>query len=340
MTPQNFDGSPIVIRGLSKMYPKGVRAVNDVSFEVKSGHIQALLGPNGAGKTTVLKALVTLSPPTAGTVQICGFDVTKHRHDVVKRIGFVNQATTYDLYATPDSHLRLYGRLYGLSRSASNARAQGLLRQFGLEAERRRRVATLSGGMRRRLDILTALIHEPSVLIMDEPTTGLDPTGRQSVWNLIHELNSAFGITVLFTTHYLDEADQHAGNVVVIDHGEIIAEGSPAALKDRLGGTSIVLRLGAGADCEGACNVVERLSSTIRAVVSADMLQVVVRDARNSTLPVLQALFDAGVPFTSLEVRHPSLEQVYFSLTGKEFSEDEPKKVATAAGWGTYGKAQ
>lgn len=332
--------SPIVTSGLSKSYPKGVQAVDNVSFKVGRGEILALLGPNGAGKSSILKVLASLSPPTTGHVEICGFDVTRQRDQVVRRIGFVSQSTSYDGHATPDSHLRLYGRLYGLGRKASRLRAQELLVRFGLEAERGRKVTTLSGGMRRRLDILTALIHEPAVLIMDEPTTGLDPTGRRSVWSLIDELNSALGITVLFTTHYLDEADQHAANVVVIDNGAIIAEGSPAALKDQLGGSSLVLRLGPDADGEAAQRAVEGIPDTIRTVLSPDRLHVVIRDARNSIFPVLKALFDAQVPFTSIEVRHPSLEEVYFSITGKIFVEVEAKKATAAPSWGAYRKGQ
>ncbi|CAN5365550.1 daunorubicin resistance protein DrrA family ABC transporter ATP-binding protein [soil metagenome] len=340
MMSDTSNDSPIVISGLSKSYPGGIQAVNNVSLTVEHGEILALLGPNGAGKSSILKVLASLSPPTAGHVEICGFDVTRQRDQVVRRIGFVSQSTSYDTHATPDSHLRLYGRLYGLGRKASSLRAQELLVRFGLEAERRRKVTTLSGGMRRRLDILTALIHEPAVLIMDEPTTGLDPTGRRSVWSLIDELNSSLGITVLFTTHYLDEADQHAARVVVIDDGAVIAAGSPIALKDQLSGTSLVLRLAPDTNGEAAQRAVDGVPDTVRTTLSRDELHVVVRDARNSILPVLKALFDAHVPFTSVEVRHPSLEEVYFSITGKIFVAAEAKTATTAPNWGAYGKGR
>lgn len=334
------DDCPIVISGLSKSYPGGIRAVNDVSLTVERGEIVALLGPNGAGKSSILKTLASLSPPTAGHVAICGFDVTRQRDQVVRRIGFVSQSTSYDTHATPDSHLRLYGRLYGLGRKASSLRAQDLLVRFGLESERSRKVTALSGGMRRRLDILTALIHAPAVLIMDEPTTGLDPAGRRSVWGLIDELNSSLGISVLFTTHYLDEADQHATRVVVIDNGAVIAAGTPAALKDQLSGTSLVLRLDPDANGETAQRAVEGVPDTIRTTLSPDGLHVVIRDARHSILPVLKALFDAHVPFTSVEVHHPSLEEVYFSITGKIFVEAETKIAPTVPIWGTYRKGR
>jgi ABC-2 type transport system ATP-binding protein len=338
--PDTSRGKPIVIKDLSKTYPKGIQAVRNISFAVGEGEILALLGPNGAGKTTVLKTLACLSPPTSGSAEVCGFDVTKQRGEVVRRIGFVGQSSVYDSYATPESHLRLYGRLYGLGGKESRSRSDELLRRFGLEADRRRKVATLSGGMRRRLDIVTALIQEPEILIMDEPTTGLDPSGRQSVWSLINELNGSLGMTVLFTTHYLDEADQHAASVVVIDHGAIIAEGSPAALKDRLGGTSLILRFDPGADLEAARRTVELSPDTVRIVQSENVLQVILGNARQTLAPILKMLFDAQVPFTSIEVQNPSLDQVYFSLTGKEFSEAEPEKPATALGWGAYRKVK
>jgi len=314
---------PVQIRNLGKTYPGGIEAVKEVSLQVEAGETVALLGPNGAGKSTVLKVLASLSVPTDGEVMICGCDVQRERKRAIRQIGFVGQSTSYDGYATPQSHLRLYAQLYGLDGGATR-RIDDLLKRFGLEDVRRRRVATLSGGTKRRLDILTAMIHDPVVLILDEPTTGLDPTSRRDVWKLIDELKSALGIAVLFTTHYLDEADQHATRVVVIDEGTIIAQGPPEVLKAQTGGDTLAVQLDPDADGEAARRVVDGVTDAIRTSLTPGMLHVVVRDARTAIVPVLNALTSAGLLFNSVEVRRPSLSEVYFSLTGKAFSADEP----------------
>lgn len=226
-------------QGLAKTYRGGVEALKGVSFSVLPGMVFALLGPNGAGKSTIVKVLTTLSQPTAGSASIMGYDVVRQPERVRRVIGVVAQKSAVDLEATAAENLLLQGQLYGLSGAELRRRATGLLERFGLADARTRIARTLSGGMQRKLDVAMGLIHQPQVLFLDEPTTGLDPEARADMWREIARLAHEDGLTVVLTTHYLEEADHLAQQVAIIDHGQIVVEGTPDALKAELRGDAI-----------------------------------------------------------------------------------------------------
>lgn len=227
--------SAIEATGLRKSYPGGVEAVRGLSFSVPSGQIFALLGPNGAGKSTTVRILTTLSAPSAGSARVAGFDVVRQPQEVRRRIGYVAQASGVDPTATGRENLLLQGRLFRLPPRDLRSRVSELLELFQLTDAAERPAATYSGGMRRRLDVAMGLIHRPEVLFLDEPTTGLDPESRAVMWKEVKRL-AQDGLTLLLTTHYLEEADQLAQRLVIVDGGQIVAEGTPAELKERLRG--------------------------------------------------------------------------------------------------------
>ena len=225
---------PIRVNGLMKSYGD-VRAVDGVSFEVEAGTIFGLLGPNGAGKTTTVRVLTTLQAPDAGEIEVAGVDAVSDAAVLRERIGLAGQYAAVDDVLTGEENLVMVGRLYGMSRREAKARAAELLERFDLQDAAKRVVKEYSGGMRRRLDLAAALVARPPVLFLDEPTTGLDPRSRLDLWEMIEELTGG-GTTVLLTTQYLDEADRLADDIAVIDHGRVIAQGSPTELKQRVGG--------------------------------------------------------------------------------------------------------
>jgi ABC-2 type transport system ATP-binding protein len=223
----------IKVTGLRKTYPGGVEAVRGLSFSVRSGEIFALLGPNGAGKSTTVRILTTLSAPTAGSARVAGLDVVAQAQEVRRHIGYVAQASGVDVTATGRENLLLQGRLFHLPAPELRTRVNELLELFQLTGAAHRPAATYSGGMRRRLDVAMGLIHQPAVLFLDEPTTGLDPESRAVMWKEVKRLADG-GLTLLLTTHYLEEADQLAHRLAIIDGGRIVTEGTPGGLKERL----------------------------------------------------------------------------------------------------------
>lgn len=222
----------ILVQNLTKTFG-GLTAVDDISFEVNRGEIFAFLGPNGAGKTTTIKMLTTLMRPTNGTLRIDGLDPTREQHEVRKRFGIVFQDSTLDPDLTAWENMEFHAYLYDLARQTWRARAETLLKDFELWDRRGDRVAVFSGGMKRRLEIARGLLHTPQILFLDEPTLGLDPQHRNHLWALVKQRNSADGVTVFLTTHYMDEAERSAQRVAVIDHGKLVAVGTPAELKRR-----------------------------------------------------------------------------------------------------------
>jgi ABC-2 type transport system ATP-binding protein len=221
----------IVVNDLVKRYPSGTEAVRGLSFRVQAGEIFGILGPNGAGKTTTMCVLGTLTAPTAGTATVAGYDVARDPKAVRRRIGFALQEAGVDELATSRELLTLTGRLHGLSRREAARRAQLLLEIVGLDAASRARLGEYSGGMERRVDLASALIHLPDVLFLDEPTEGLDPHARTAIWELLERLNEALGMTILLTTHYMEEADRLCDRIAIVDHGRVVAQGTPAELK-------------------------------------------------------------------------------------------------------------
>jgi ABC-2 type transport system ATP-binding protein len=308
----------IEAESLAKEYPGGVRALDGLSFSVEEGTVFGLLGPNGAGKSTAVKILTTLTHPDAGSASVAGFDVLGEPARVREAIGVVSQAGGLDRQATGRENLRLQGQVFGMGGARLEQRVSGLLDQFGLADAGDRLVRGYSGGMSRRLDVALALVHEPRVLFLDEPTTGLDPEVRAEMWEEIERLTGA-GLSVLLTTHYLEEADRLATRLAIIDRGTVVAEGSPDALKRELRGDAIHVELGNGND-------EAQIRDALAAVPGIDEILVVDRtlharaeDGARSVPAVLAALEAARVEVASVTVARPSLDDVYLRFTGRTF---------------------
>jgi len=293
-----------------------------LSFAVAPGSVFALLGPNGAGKSTAVKILTTLATPDAGRALVTGLDVTENPDTVRRRIGVVAQGSGVDVQATGRENLRLQGQIYGIRGETVERRAQELLDRFGLSEAADRIAKGYSGGMQRRLDIAMALVHDPAVLFLDEPTTGLDPEVRTDMWGEIAELARERGKTVLLTTHYLEEADQLADQVAIVDHGKVVAEGTPEALKRELRGDSIMVDL--EGDYNGAVSgALDGLGAVREVSVDGRVLRARADDGGRAVPLVLQALETHGVGVASVRVARPSLDDVYLKYTGRTFGAAE-----------------
>jgi ABC-2 type transport system ATP-binding protein len=312
----------IETKDLVKTYKNSVRALNGLSLAVKSGSIFALLGPNGAGKSTTVKILTTLSIPDSGEARVAGFDVTREPQKVRRAIGCVAQRSGVDSGSTGRENLTLQGHFHGMRSAELKSRVDELLAQFSLTEAADRLAQTYSGGMQRKLDIATALIHRPSVLFLDEPTTGLDPEARSELWSEIARLSKG-GLTILLTTHYLEEADKLAQYVAIADRGRVVAEGSPEELKAELRGDSVQLDL-ANAQ-EGA-----RVRSALRDVqglrdmeITGTLLQARADHGATAVPGMLLALQASGIGVTSVKVSRPTLDDVYLRHTGRTLAQAE-----------------
>ena len=315
--------SAIEAEGLVKEYPGDVRALDGLSFAVEEGTVFGLLGPNGAGKSTAVRILTTLARADEGTARVAGHDVRSEPERVRSTIGVVAQRGGADREATARENLRLSGRLHGLRGAELERRIQELLDRFGIADAADRIVRTFSGGMERRLDIGLALVHRPRVLFLDEPTTGLDPEVRAAIWDEIRRLAADEGLTILLTTHYLEEADRLAGRLAILDGGKVVTTGTPDALKAELRGDAIAFELANGAG-------EPEVRSALAGVPGIGELQVDdhtvhLRVAAGATaLPgVLTALDANGVAVASATVSRPSLDDVYLRHTGRSFASAE-----------------
>jgi ABC-2 type transport system ATP-binding protein len=308
------DPPAIEADGLAKNYG-ATKALNGLSLRVPQGTIYGLLGPNGAGKTTAVRVFATLLRPDGGRARVLGYDVAEQAARVRERIGLTGQYAALDEYLTGRANLIMIGRLSRLTAAQAKVRADELLDRFDLAAAANRAVKTYSGGMRRRLDLAASLIVRPAVLFLDEPTTGLDPTARASVWSMVREL-AEDGTTLLLTTQYLEEADQLAGRVAVIDAGAVIAEGTPDELKSAVGGEHLEIALTGDADLEAAFTALKPFAAGPIAP-RGERLSVPVSASEGLTTRVVRALDDAGVQVNDVTIRRASLDDVFLSLTGR-----------------------
>lgn len=300
-----------------------VVALDGIDLTVERGQVVGLLGPNGAGKTTTVRILSTLLQPTAGSATVSGFDVVKHPDDVRRAIGLTGQYAAVDEYLTGRENLRMFGDLYHLSPRYVKERSAELLEWFDLADAADRPAKTYSGGMRRRLDLAASLVAQPSILFLDEPTTGLDPRSRLGLWGVINDL-VAQGTTVLLTTQYLEEADQLARDIVVIDHGRVIAHGTSEQLKDQIGGDRIEVSV---VDPALTGQAVEALRSVSTGEPLVEELRVSAPVTGGSTVLVdaIRALDSRGVEVSDLVLRRPTLDDVFLSLTGHLAEEEVPE---------------
>ncbi|MDP4503230.1 ATP-binding cassette domain-containing protein [Nonomuraea turcica] len=307
---------PIVVaEGLHKSFG-GTHALRGLDLSVPKGTVCGVLGPNGAGKTTAVRILATLSDPDAGQARIAGHDVVREAGKVRERIGLAGQYAAVDEKLTGRGNLRMFGRLYHLSRRQAHQRADELLERFGLVDAADRPVTGYSGGMRRRLDLITCLILRPDVLFLDEPTTGLDPRSRGEIWDSIREL-VADGTTVLLTTQYLDEADQLADDIAVVDHGQVIATGTPDELKATIG-DHLDITLEDPAALPAAATVLNTLAGTEPTTTDADRLSVALPATGLRLADIVRELDHAGVAAADVSLRRPSLDEVFLRLTDRK----------------------
>jgi ABC-2 type transport system ATP-binding protein len=311
----------IKARDLVKTYGGKVRALDGLSFTVEAGAVFALLGPNGAGKSTTIKILNTLSRPDSGSALVAGFDVLKEPERVRRAIGCVAQKSGVDPEATGRENLTLQGRIHGLRGQTLKSHVDELLNRFRLTEAADLVARTYSGGMQRKLDIAMGLVHRPRVLFLDEPTTGLDPEARAGLWDDISRLANEDGITVLLTTHYLEEADQLARRLAIVDRGKLVVEGTPDQLKGELLGDAIHIEF-ASAEAEsnvrGALNLLDGLSEI---VVDGHSLHARAAQGATAVPGMLAALESNGLKVASVKVARPSLDDVYLHYTGRIFSE-------------------
>lgn len=304
-----------------RLFSKGaVRALDGVSLRVPAGQVFGLLGPNGSGKTTMVRILSTILKPSEGSARVAGFDVVRQSQKVRQHIGLAGQFATVDENLTGFENLRMIGRLNHLSTRDTSARARELLHDFDLDEAANRLAKTYSGGMRRRLDLAAALVARPPILFLDEPTTGLDPQSRQDLWAIIEGLVEG-GTTVLLTTQYLDEADRLAQQLVVLDQGKIIAQGTSSELKSQLGATVLVLTLHSTSDAQRCAELVADLSD--RAVrVEGMVVELNVDGGPSSAAEALRRVDARGIVVAGLALREPSLDDVFLTLTGHRVAED------------------
>jgi ABC-2 type transport system ATP-binding protein len=323
-------GAPgaIEARGLRRTFKGGIEAVRDIDLDIAKGEVFGFLGPNGAGKTTTVRMLCTLLPPTAGTARVAGVNVIDDGAEVRRRIGVALQEIGLDPIQTGRELLELQCGLYGITGSAARARAQELLELLGLTEAADRATKTYSGGMKRRLDLASALVHSPEVLFLDEPTTGLDPASRRTVWDEVRRINAG-GTTVFLTTQYMEEADHLCRRVAIIDAGRIVAEGTPEQLKAQMGHDVVSVSLN-GADVAATQAAIGELPGLERVVADQDELVMYVEDGPASIAEIVRRLDGAGVSVGAISVARPTLDDVFLQATGRRLEGDDKPAEAEA----------
>jgi ABC-2 type transport system ATP-binding protein len=320
----------IEAEGLVRTFKGGIRAVDGIDLQVEPGEIYGFLGPNGAGKSTTVHMLTTLLPPTSGTARVAGFDIVREGPKVRSAIGAALQEAALDNLLTGREHLRLQCALHGIPRAERRARSQELLERVGLTLAADRKVGGYSGGMKRRLDLALALAHRPSILFLDEPTTGLDPQSRSALWAEVARLAREEGVTVFLTTQYLEEADALAGRVGIIDHGHIVAEGTPDQLKAQIGRPTLEAIPADGASPNAVARILERFGEPTGG--SPKGVAVRLEDGVGGLAGIVRALDAEDIKIEHLELHEPSLDDVFLAKTGRSLegaAEEEETEAET-----------
>jgi ABC-2 type transport system ATP-binding protein len=315
----------ITIEGLTKRFGEVV-ALRDIHLQIERGELFGLLGPNGAGKTTLISILSTIVPPTRGSALVCERDVQREQDAVRRCIGIVFQDPSLDDELTGEENLDFHGRLYGLDAAARRARSEEVLDLVDLQNRRQDLVKTYSGGMRRRLEIARGLMHRPRVLFLDEPTLGLDPQTRRKIWNYVQNLKETYGMTIILTTHYMDEADQLCSRIAIMDRGEIVALDTPAALKASLGGDLLELETDGVPD--EFIVALEGLDEVLHVAVGEGFVALTVPSGESFIPRCFEVAQGFGIGISSVSLRKPNLEDVFIKLTGRDIREEsvsEPK---------------
>jgi len=318
----------ISVKNLVQVYSDGTKAVDDISFTVKEGEFFGFLGPNGAGKSTTIKILTTLLRKASGSVSVGGFDLDSNAADIRKVIGVQSQETTVDGDLTGRENIELQGRFYHMKTGQIKQRVDELLKLVGLESAAGRRARNYSGGMKKRLDLATAIIHKPKILFLDEPTTGLDPQSRSSIWEYLQKLNREDGITIFLTTQYLEEADRLCRRLAIIDFGKIVASGSPAELKSAVGADSIRVALeNCDRDRARAKEVIGSMVGVSEILDSEDCINVYAKDAGLLIADIVRAMDSCDIRLTSVAFSQPSLDDVFIKHTGRRIRTEELVKA-------------
>jgi ABC-2 type transport system ATP-binding protein len=323
--------SAITTRQLVRHFGPDIKAVDGIDLDIPEGQVFGFLGQNGSGKTTTVRMLTTLLRPTSGEATVAGLDIRRHPAEIRKRVGVALQEVGLDDQQTGRELLTLQARLFGISSVDARRRVTELLEVVTLSDAADRRVSGYSGGMKRRLDLACALIHSPSIVFLDEPTTGLDPITRESVWRYVQELNRREGVTFFLTTQYLEEADRLADDIAIMDRGKVVAKGSPDELKASIGADAISLSFTDGASALARAEGVLRGFEGVEDIRMVDEQAVVyVRNGSQAVAALVRSLDDAGLPIASLRLTHPTLDDVFLKATGHMLEVSEP--VPTTAG--------
>ena len=322
------------VSGLTKVYPKGVRAVDSVDFEVKKGEVFGLLGPNGAGKTTVIKVVMTLTKPTGGDVEVNGVDALKHPSEVRQMLGYVPQEVSVDGDLTAYENLLISAKLYFVERKERQQRIADALRLMGLDERKDDLVKTFSGGMMRRLEIAQALVNRPEVLFLDEPSIGLDPTAKHEVWGYVKQLNREYDTTIFITTHDMAEADELCDRISVMNSGKFVVTGTPAELKAMVGGEMVTVKTsrtpGSGLGRGGTPEFPADLGASVIQGAEGEASIVVKKRGEEAVPEVMKAYEAAGIDVASISVSRPTLDDVFLKFTQTRIGDAEFKQARRA----------